>query len=61
MPDGKLPIGMLTGGYDSIHNEWAKFFSARIKNEKSEAFPVMSKRLSYKTRKLSGILPPTQE
>lgn len=57
MPEGKLPVGMLMGGNDAIQSEWAKFFSARIKNEKSEAFPVMSKRLSYKTRQLSGMLP----
>jgi len=43
-------MGMLLGGSDAIHNEWAKFHSARIKNERSEAFPRMSKRLSQKTR-----------
>ena len=50
-------MGLLSGGYDAIHGEWAKFFSARIRNEKSEAFPVSSKKLSMRTKKLSGILP----
>jgi len=47
-------MGMLMGGYDAIHNEWAKFHSARIKNEKSEAFPINSRRISSKTKKLTG-------
>jgi hypothetical protein len=56
MPDGKLPVGMLHGGYDAIHQEWAKFHSARLKNEKTEAFPLTSMRLTMKTKKLSGII-----
>jgi hypothetical protein len=55
MPDGKLPMGMLQGGYDAIHNEWAKFFSAKIKNEKTEAFPIHSRRISLRTKQLSGL------
>lgn len=46
LPEGKLPMGMLMGGYDAVHGEWAMFHSARIKNEKSEAFPVNSRRMS---------------
>lgn len=29
-PDGKVPIGVLTGGSQAVHNEWQKFHSARI-------------------------------
>jgi len=29
-PGGKLPVGLLTGGSEAIHNEWQKFHSARI-------------------------------
>jgi hypothetical protein len=28
--EGKIPLGVLTGGSAAVHNEWQKFHSARI-------------------------------
>lgn len=45
-PDGKVPMGILTGGSQAVHNEWQKFHSARISDYKNEGFPKNSRRLS---------------
>lgn len=45
-PDGKVPMGILTGGSAAVHNEWQKFHSARISDYKNEGFPKNSRRLS---------------
>lgn len=51
-----MPAGFLMGGDTNIHNKWVDFYSARFKNESSEAFPVSSPKLTKKTRKLAGLL-----
>jgi hypothetical protein len=58
MPNGKLPVGYLIGNDTppASPDKLITFFNARKKNEKTEAFPIDSPKLSMRTRKLSGLI-----
>lgn len=51
-PDGKLPLFTLIGGSEQIHRQVEKFFQTRISDVKNEGFPVNSRRVSQKTKRL---------
>ena len=52
MPDGKLPRWTLTGGSGKVHEVYVKFYKTRADDAGNEGFPVLSRRLSEKTRHL---------
>jgi len=51
-PDHKLPVGLLVGGSEALHDLLAKFNTARIKDGHNDKMPKNSRRLSLRTKEL---------
>ena len=54
-PDHKLPVGLLVGGSEQVHELVAKFHRARIADSQNESLPKNSRRLSLRTKQALGI------
>jgi len=55
MPDGRLPKWTLVGGSGKVHEVFVKFYKTKNQDMQNEGFPVLSRRLSEKTRKKLNI------
>ena len=51
-PDHKLPVGVLVGGSQQLHDMVAKFHQTRIADSHNDKMPTNSRRLSTRTKAL---------
>lgn len=51
-PDHKLPVGVLVGGSQQLHDMVAKFHQTRISDSHNDKMPTNSRRLSMRTKAL---------